>query len=380
MKVVSLSLDPKILDPENTAARRVQFYGSITDVYTVVVPTDATKTVRLRDNVLVIGTGGKHKLARLWYMYRIVQRLIAEGKCDVITSQDVYFLGLLGYVFSRRYHIGLEVQVLGIEKLSALRKLLARFVLARAGSIRVLSERIKTQLLSTIPMSDKRMLIVPIYVDVTALGFDEVKQTDAERAKLKLEKEKFQTAYGQYFNFVSVSRLVTVKNIPLQLQAIKMLKDEFPHIRLHLVGDGPERQRLTELASLYGIQDYIIFHGAKYGVELSPFFTQTDCFLLTSFSEGWGMVIVEAAMAGLPVVMTEVGCAGELIKDGESGIVIPIRNGQALIDAMRRMLTDVAYRTTLGEGAKRSATTLPTLDDVLAQYRASWQSAYDNRV
>ena len=61
-------------------------------------------------------------------------------------------------------------------------------------------------------------------------------------------------------------------------------------------------------------------------------------FLLTSNYEGWGLAIIEAASFGLPIIMTDVGCAGEIIKNEESGIIIPVGDKKALAAAMTKLI------------------------------------------
>jgi glycosyltransferase involved in cell wall biosynthesis len=312
-------------------------------------------------------------------MYSRARVIIKEKKCDVISSQDTYFLGLLAWVLSKQYHLGLEVQVLGIEKLSFFRKALSKFVLARAGSIRVLSLGLKKRLIQEFGISEKRMKLVPIYVDVSSLGFNQNTQSDEEKNDLQVQNDLFQKAYGGRFNIVSVNRLVPIKNISMQLHAIASLCREYPNILLHVVGDGPLQAEIeTEIKNLH-IEDFVVLQGFKSGVTLSPFFTQSDCFVLTSNFEGYGMVVVEAATVGLPIVMTDVGCAGEVIINGKSGMIVPPQDTAAFTQALRSVITDESLRTKFGLEARESVAQLPSFDRVLENYKASWQQALDNR-
>jgi glycosyltransferase involved in cell wall biosynthesis len=312
-------------------------------------------------------------------MYLCARSIIKEKKCDVISSQDTYFLGLLAWVLSKQYHLGLEVQVLGIEKLSFFRKVLSKFVLARAGSIRVLSLGLKKRLIHEFKISEKRMKLVPIYVDVSSLGFNQNAQSAEEKNELHKRNDLFQKAYGGRFNIVSVNRLVPIKNISMQLQAVASLCVEFPHILLHIVGDGPLEEAIqTEVRDLH-IENHVVLEGFKSGVSLSPFFTQSDSFVLTSNFEGYGMVVVEAATAGLPIVMTDVGCAGEVIINNKSGIIVPPQDTVAFIKALRSLILDETLRARLGQGARESVAQLPSFDRVLENYKSSWQQALDNR-
>jgi len=375
MKVVSLSLDPKILDPESVPSTRVSRYGDIVEYYSIIIPTPSTVTIQLSDSVTVYGISGANKVIQLWKMYRKVVELVHRGKCDVITSQDTYFLGLLGLFVARRYHLGLEVQVLGIEKLTSFRKRIAVYVLKHASVVRALSYRIKERVETEFGITHGRMHVVPIYVDVTKLGLQT--RTLDEHARVEFEKavQTFDTQYGTKVNFLAVSRLVPIKRIDLMLSALQEVVVQNTNVLLHIVGDGPEKKSLHEIVRKLCLEKYVIFHGYQSGHALGVLYAQCDCFLLTSAYEGWGMVVIEAATSGLPIIMTEVGCAGEFIVHDESGLIIPVNDSDALAKAMLRILHDTDLRTKLSRGVIQRLSSLPSFDAVLTQYKNNWERA-----
>lgn len=375
MYIVSLALDPKVHDPDSVVAFRSRAYGEQVAHYSVIVPSRATVTTKLSDKTTVYGVGGSNKLTKLWRMFKRVRTLIAENRCDVITSQDMYYLGLLGLWFARRHHKGLEVQVLGIEKLTLLRKRIACFVLTRASIVRALSPRLRDRLINEFGIAPEQIRIVSIYVDVTKLGLSVRTLSKEDSHGFELAQREFNESYGKNFNFLTVSRLVPIKQIELQLEALKALTLEFSNAFLHLVGDGPEEARLKQLVVTLGLQEHVVFHGYQSGYQLGLLYQACDCFLLTSNYEGWGMVIIEASTAGLPIIMTDVGCAGELIINEKSGLIIPINDVTALKDAMRRIASDSPLRQQLSIGALHALDALPTFVELLEQYRGNWELA-----
>lgn len=375
MYVVSLALDPKVHDPESVVAFRTKAYGEIVSHYSVVVPSPATVTTKLSSRATIYGVGGQNKLAKLARMYTRVRTLIAENRCDVITSQDMYYLGLLGLWFARRHHKGLEVQVLGIEKLTWFRKRVARFVLKRASVIRALSPRLRDRLINEFGIAPELITVVSIYVDVTKLGLSVRTLPKEDAHGFELAEREFTERYGKNFNFLTVSRLVPIKRIELQLQALKTIIATSPNVLLHIVGNGPEEASLKVLVGNLGLAEHVIFHGYQTGYRLGLFYTASDCFLLTSDYEGWGMVIIEAATAGLPVIMTDVGCAGELIINDVSGLVIKTNDAAALAAAMGAVVADSALRQKLSVGALHALNNLPTFPQILALYRQNWELA-----
>jgi glycosyltransferase involved in cell wall biosynthesis len=212
---------------------------------------------------------------------------------------------------------------------------------------------------------------------VSSLGYGE---SLSEESRREVEKEValFRERYANRINIVSVNRLVPIKNIDMQLESVAALKEKYPNILLHVVGDGPLRPSLEEKITALGLKDNVILEGAKFGAQLRPFFSESNCFVLTSDFEGYGMVVVEAATAGACIVMTEVGCAGEVIKHEESGLIVKPKDGKAFTDALSRVLGEAGLKERLGNGAERSIAELPSFDKVLEKYKASWQQALVN--
>ena len=114
MNVLSLSLDPLILERESVVASRSIKYGEVLTIYTIVVPSSKKTIVILSPACTAYGTGGTSKLFQLVQMWQITKSLLQEHSYDVITSQDTYFLGFVAWLLAKKYHLGLEVQVLGI--------------------------------------------------------------------------------------------------------------------------------------------------------------------------------------------------------------------------------------------------------------------------
>jgi glycosyltransferase involved in cell wall biosynthesis len=382
MRVLSFSLDPNMLDSDSTTAKRVVGYGERVIKYTVVIPTKELKCVTLSPQVDVYGTGGSNKLIQLVKLWLLASKLIRQNGYDVISTQDPYFLGLVGYILAKRYNLGYEIQILGLYNLNFIRVALARWLLPKAGSMRVLSDGLKKRLLSSEfgMKSADRMHVVPIYAEVSTLGFDEASLTPTAREEFIKNNQIFQEQYKGRVNFLTVGRLIKVKNHPLQFSAIANLKDEFPNILLHVVGDGEELINLKQLVQDLGIENNVIFHGAKYHAELGTFFTQSDCFILSSDSEGWGMVVIEAATAGLPIVMTDVGCAGSAIINEESGLIVPVGDEEEMTKALKRILNDSSLRESLHKGSLQAIKTIATFDEIANGCVASWQMAVKNKV
>ena len=162
-----------------------------------------------------------------------------------------------------------------------------------------------------------------------------------------------------------------VKNVALQICAFARLVKEYPQIRLRIVGEGPMRRNLQLTTNNLQLKDRVAFEGRQ--DNLSPYYKNADAFLLTSDFEGWGLAVTEAAAYGLPIIMTDVGLAGEFIGDGENGLVIPVGDEVALVAAMRRVMTDASLRARLGSAASASFLALPSAEEQIRKQVEEWR-------
>lgn len=372
MKVVSISLDPQLLDPKSVAASRIARYGTLVESYTVIVPCKHSTKITLAENVTIEGTGGLDKLLQLWHCYRKTRQYILQGACDVL-STDQYFFGLMGVWFVYRHKVALEVVALGFEKFTWLRKRIAQFVLRRSHSIRVNSNWLVSFLEQQFGIRGNKVHMVPIYVVMDTLGLKDLSGDHA--AELQQARDHFKETYGDHFNILAVNRLVPDKNIEMQLRAIAALQHEYPEVLLHIAGSGPEKGKLKTRAAQLGIADRVIWHGHTTGTNLGALYKECDVFVLTSHREGWGMVIAEALTAGLPIVMTNVGAAGDLVKDGESAMVVPVGDAHAFIEVLRRVIHDDHLRQHLRAGCQTALGRLLSQEEILKRYQQSWEDA-----
>ncbi len=337
MRVLMLSLDRFVTDPQSLVGKRLSALSHAVGEVVVLVPEVGSK-------VRVFFT--------LWRQAKVI---LSEKNFNLITVQDTAYLAFLGYLLARQFKIPLEIQVHGLEKFFGLRKFFAGFVLRHANKVRVVSQRLKHFLMSRFSLPDSRLYVLPIYT-----------QPEKNREGGILNRK------DKPFTFLTVGRLVPVKNIALQIRAFAWLVREFPNARLVIVGNGPEMAYLKLIAIRYTLNASVSFEGHQN--DVGRYYAEADAFLLTSNSEGWGLVALEAAAYGLPIIMTDVGLAGEVLKNGESALVIPVGDEEALVQAMKRVITDANLRQRLGEEALRVFTALPNPEEQIQKQVEAWRS------
>lgn len=152
---------------------------------------------------------------------------------------------------------------------------------------------------------------------------------------------------GDGMVIATAGRLSMEKNIPLLLTAFSRLRS-MEKVKLLVIGDGPERASLESLADELGIGDDTVFIGFQENPY--PFIRRSHVFVHTCLVEGFGNIIVEAMACGVPVVATDCPCGPrEIIRDGESGILVPMDDSEALAQTLHRLLHDKGRRELLAE-------------------------------
>ncbi|MDD5749186.1 MAG: glycosyltransferase [Patescibacteria group bacterium] len=357
MKVLSLGLDNRILDAGSAVAKRAIFVGERLEKYLIVVPGKNNET-QLASKVRSIGISGANKFLAWKNIYNFLNKILKKEKFDLLTVQDTAYLACLGGMIAKRFGLKLEIQVHGFEKNNFLRRYLFKRAIKQADKIRTVSHRLAHQLTEDYKIDKNKIYVLPVFVDRERI----VK----EKIEIDLKQK-----YPGHFIFLTVSRLVPVKNIALQIQALAKLPKE-EKVKLVIVGDGPQRQELMELAVKLRVKDRIEF--ALWQENLAGFYQTADCFLLSSDSEGYGVAVAEAVVAGLPVIMTDVGCAGYLTENEKNALIVPVGNLDLLTQAMERVVKDRVLIAKLGANTQFFVQKIASREELREATINNWQS------
>ncbi len=137
---------------------------------------------------------------------------------------------------------------------------------------------------------------------------------------------------------VMLARLAPPKRHDLALHALQVVRRRVPEAELYLVGDGPGRPEIERLAAELGLRDAARLLGTR--SDVPELLATAQCVLLASDYEGCPLSVLEAMAAGVPVVATAVGGIPELVADGETGLLTPRGDAQALARALETVLAD----------------------------------------
>jgi glycosyltransferase involved in cell wall biosynthesis len=156
---------------------------------------------------------------------------------------------------------------------------------------------------------------------------------------------------GEKLRIVSVGRLADPKNFGALIRAAALLPPG--RVQVQILGDGPQRDALTALIESEGLDGIVSLVGEVRDVR--PYLADAHAFVLSTFSEGMPIALLEAMAAGLPVVASAVSGVTEVVVDEDSGLLVPPDDVPALAAAIRKLLDDVELRTALGDAARRRA-------------------------
>ena len=158
--------------------------------------------------------------------------------------------------------------------------------------------------------------------------------------------------YGEKDNvIISVARLHETKNQKLLINAFEKIADQFPNINLVMYGEGETREYLETLIKEKKMEHRMSLPGTI--TNMPEVLGRAKVFVHPSNSEGIPNAIMEAMAVGLPVIVTDCpsGGPGELVQNGENGILIPMEDVDGLANAMIKVLTDEEYAKKLGDNA-----------------------------
>ncbi len=137
---------------------------------------------------------------------------------------------------------------------------------------------------------------------------------------------------------INVAHLAGHKGQQYLIKAIPIVLTKIPNARFFIVGGGELMNKLKRLAVSLGINKELIFTGFRR--DVGAFYQISDLFVMSSVQEGLGTAVLDALALGKPVVATSSGGIPEIIKDGESGILVSPADPKSLSDGIIRMLTD----------------------------------------
>ena len=153
---------------------------------------------------------------------------------------------------------------------------------------------------------------------------------------------------------LTVSRLYPAKRIGVLIKAVRQLRDRGKRVKLLIIGEGPERDRLYWLTQELGLRREIIFGGSVRDEEMPKYFAAADVFAFSAVDEPWGLVVLEAMAYGLPVVVPCTGGTAEMVQDHLTGFHVAGSDPNQYAEILETILEDEKLARRIGRAARSS--------------------------
>lgn len=249
--------------------------------------------------------------------------LMRQNKIDVLHCQG-FLSSFLGFCLSCIFRVPYIVTVQRLEKRGNPFK---NFIYRKAAFCIASSSAVKKNFED---IGVKRIEVVPNGVDLTKYE--------------NLSKEPHEK-----FTVITVARLEKVKGMEYLIGAFAQIKGG----SLMIIGDGSERKRLEDLVKNLDAAGQVRFCGEMPNAEIPAYLAKADCFVLPSLKEGFGIVVLEAMAAGLPVVASKIGGILDLVEDQKTGLLVEPGNSNQIRAAIIKIKDNPDFAKTLAENAKK---------------------------
>jgi glycosyltransferase involved in cell wall biosynthesis len=231
----------------------------------------------------------------------------------IVTSHGGDLYGLKGFVFNR----------------------FKRYVARRSAAVTVVSQAMKKMLNELIPDED-RVRVIPMGVD--------------------LQNRFVPPAKRQATGVVLfVGRLVEKKGLNYLIEAMPSILERHPQALLRIVGDGQQKDKILKRVAELGLTESVDYRGAVGNNLLPEIYCSSDVVVFPSVvaddgdREGFGLVLAEALGCGCAAVVTDLPAMRDIVRDGESALIVPQKNAEQLAEKVCRLLEDDELRKSLGE-------------------------------
>jgi glycosyltransferase involved in cell wall biosynthesis len=301
-------------------------------------------------------------------------RLVKSGQVSAVRVGDPYYVGLLGYLVSRCGRIPLTLRI-GADYDDAYKKT-GKPVHPRLLRSRRLEKRIEhfvlTRSVLTVAPSvayesfavangarPETCVIVPFGGLLHPAHFDEPSDRHSIRDEVGLDQRPL---------VVSVMRLEPVKHAVDLVGVLDLVRRDCPNVVFAVVGDGSQRGEMLARTRELGLDGSLFLLGNRGQRWIASLLADADVIAAPMM----GRALVEAALSGTPIVAYDVDWHGELIDDGETGVLVPFGDREAMARAILRMLDDPDYVVELGSQARRAAMDAMSREVVSRAEREAW--------
>jgi glycosyltransferase involved in cell wall biosynthesis len=349
MNLLMLSGDSSVAQgQESTFYRMLHRFSSHWERIDVICPRAEGAEARTVHGNVYLHPSPWHKIRQPWFIKKKGGGLLAERPYALITSHDFgFFYNGIGArwlarqsgvpVVSEIHHVeGYPHAVTSKERLyRALARRYIRRARRWAAAFRAVNQHEVPDLLRKLGVDEEKILVLPsLFIDY-----------DIFRPLPDVEK---------VYDVVFVGRLAANKGLFTLIDAFAQARTMYPEIKLGILGSGPLRKEIDRRVRRHLLADNVtIIDRVDSAEEVARFYNRSKMLVCASTAEGGPRVTVEAMACGIPVISTPVGVMGELIVDGENGLLFDWQTAR-LAAWIRLLLHDQSRREQIGEAGRES--------------------------
>lgn len=350
MKALFVSNDLSIFDSTSETHRRLRSYADALGTLHVLSRAPRGEKGRAEGALILHPLqGSRFNLAKQ------ARAIIASEGIELVSAQDPFEQGFAAMKAVEGTNVKLHVQVhtdflspwfvkgggfrspqVRVPFLNHIRRYLADQVLPRAAGIRTVSERVRASLVARYKDRIPEPSVIPIAVTGT------------------LPPASALPPHDFAFALVTVSRIEPEKRIEDILYAIARIRFDYPSLGLFVIGTGSELPHLKRLAKKLGLSERVIFID-EWRSDVLALMQSAQAYIQASAYEGYGRTLVEAGLARLPIITTDVGIVGEVFTGYKDVLSAPIADPAALAVHIRGLVDDHQARMLLASEAKKTA-------------------------
>lgn len=352
MNVLFISNDPNLFVEESAVRARMRVYAE--KLGTLHVLSRGPTTCDITEGPLVLHGLAVNKVRRWSVLIARARELIVSEHIDIVSTQDPFEYGYVGMKACAGTRIPLHVQVhtdflspwftrggifrspqLAMPLKNKIRRHIASLVLPQASGIRVVSKRVGESLQKRYGVRIPAPVCIPIAMN------HQVPEPVAF---------PFSTLP---FTLVTIGRLEPEKRIDDSIEAIGKLAEKYPMIGLVIIGEGRERAHLEKKVSDMNLTSRIVFLGAR--SDAWGLMRSAQGYIQASAYEGYGVTLVEAALARIPIITSDVGIVGEVFTGFQDVLASPPGDPTNLAYQILALIEDVGARELMVRNAEAKA-------------------------
>lgn len=281
-------------------------------------------------NILAILREGIMSVRILWYRKAVIKKMIQNSDADVIVSTRYIFHKILG-----------KYKKAGVV------------TIAQEHNHHNSDEAYIRKMVASVQKIDYFM---PVSKELTEFYAKRMPQIECVFIPHSLEYIPEEVSTLTEPRMISVGRLSQEKGYLDLIEVFAKIAKEYPHWKLHIVGDGDERSYIEEEIEKYQLTGQIIMHGYQSKEYINQLFAKSSIYVMTSFSESFGIVLIEAQSFGIPcVAFDSARGALEIIDDQENGYLVSHRDVEQMRNVIIKLMEDEKLRKSLGEKGRENS-------------------------